>query len=287
MSMLLKQFQRYLQAEVAKYVDVREVKSIVDILLEKRAGYNALAVNLYPQTILPQNVLFQVEQDLKLLAKDYPIQYIVEESEFLGLKMNVSPDVLIPRQETEELVTWILYQEKSMYSCLDICTGSGCIAIALAKNNPNTQVSACDISEKALAMAASNAERNEVNVLFFQMDIRVPNMRNGEKYDVIVSNPPYVCETEKILMSKRVLDYEPDIALFVPDENPLVFYDAIAKFALQHLQQNGSIYVEINEKFGSKIVQLLQDYGYSDVQLKQDINGKDRMVKGTLKQTIR
>ena len=285
--MLLKQFQRYLQAEVAKYVDVREVKSIVDILLEKRAGYNALAVNLYPQTILPQNVLFQVEQDLKLLAKDYPIQYIVEESEFLGLKMNVSPDVLIPRQETEELVTWILYQEKSMYSCLDICTGSGCIAIALAKNNPNTQVSACDISEKALAMAASNAERNEVNVLFFQMDIRVPNMRNGEKYDVIVSNPPYVCETEKILMSKRVLDYEPDIALFVPDENPLVFYDAIAKFALQHLQQNGSIYVEINEKFGSKIVQLLQDYGYSDVQLKQDINGKDRMVKGTLKQTIR
>ena len=285
--MLLKQFQRYLQAEVAKYVDVREVKSIVDILLEKRAGYNALAVNLYPQTILPQNVLFQVEQDLKLLAKDYPIQYIVEESEFLGLKMNVSPDVLIPRQETEELVTWILYQEKSMYSCLDICTGSGCIAIALAKNNPNTQVSACDISEKALAMAASNAERNEVNVLFFQMDIRVPNMRNGEKYDVIVSNPPYVCETEKILMSKRVLDYEPDIALFVPDENPLVFYDAIAKFALQHLQQNGSIYVEINEKFGSKIVQLLQDYGDSDVQLKQDINGKDRMVKGTLKQTIR
>lgn len=285
--MLLKQFQRYLQAEVAKYVDVREVKSIVDILLEKRAGYNALAVNLYPQTILPQNVLFQVEQDLKLLAKDYPIQYIVEESEFLGLKMNVSPDVLIPRQETEELVTWILYQEKSMYSCLDICTGSGCIAIALAKNNPNTQVSACDISEKALTMAASNAERNEVNVLFFQMDIRVPNMGNGEKYDVIVSNPPYVCETEKILMSKRVLDYEPDIALFVPDENPLVFYDAIAKFALQHLQQNGSIYVEINEKFGSKIVQLLQDYGYSDVQLKQDINGKDRMVKGTLKQTIR
>ena len=285
--MHLKQLQQYLQAEVAKYVDVREVKSIVDILLEKRVGYNAISVNLYPQTILSQNVLFQIEQDLKLLAKDYPIQYIVEETEFCGLKIKVSPDVLIPRQETEELVDWILQQEKSMYSCLDICTGSGCIAIALAKNSPQTQVSACDISEKALAIAIANAEWNETNVHFFPMDICNPNRGTGELYDVIVSNPPYVCETEKMLMAKRVLDYEPDIALFVPDENSLVFYDAIAKFALQHLQQNGSIYVEINEKFGSEILQLLQDYGYSDVQLRQDINGKDRMVKGTLKHITR
>ena len=279
--MYLKQIQQYLKQEVAKYVDVREVKSIVDILIEKRIGYDAIALNLHPRLLVPQTILEQIDRDLTLLAKNYPIQYIVEEADFFGLKLKVSSDVLIPRQETEEIVDWILKQEHRVETCLDICTGSGCIAIALAKNVSQMQVFACDISEKALQIATYNALQNNVKVNFFQMDI-FEEYEKPDKYDVIVSNPPYICESEKKMMSKRVLDYEPAMALFVPNDNPLLFYEAIAKFALRHLQQNGSIYVEINENFGAEILRVFQDYGYADLQLRKDINGKDRMIKGTL-----
>lgn len=211
-----------------------------------------------------------------------PIQYILGETEFYGLKFYTSPGVLIPRSETEELVDWIVSQEKTgCNKLLDIGTGSGCIPIAIDKNTGIAWIDGWDISEDALQIARSNALRNDSKVFFSNHDILDQSgLADDVKWDVIVSNPPYVLLEEASQMERNVLDFEPHLALFVPDADPLLFYRAIAKFANVHLQVHGSLYFEINEKMGEQTVQLLQEFGFDDILIRRDLQGKERMVRG-------
>jgi release factor glutamine methyltransferase len=216
----------------------------------------------------------------RLLAHE-PIQYILGETEFYGLKFNVSSGVLIPRAETEELVDWIVSEEReNCNSLLDIGTGSGCIPISIDKNLQLERVEGWDISDDALKIAESNAARNQSKVRFSRQDIFHPTgIAKRSKWDVIVSNPPYVLMEESDLMERNVVDFEPHVALFVSDNDPLIFYQAIAQFAAAHLQHHGSLYFEINERMGDQTAFLLKENGFNDIIIRKDLQGKDRMVK--------
>ena len=211
-----------------------------------------------------------------------PIQYILGETEFYGLRFKVNSSVLIPRPETEELVDWILKNNSNkskQLRILDIGTGSGCIPITLARNLNNSEVSAVDISRDALKVAEVNAEINKVKVNFIEMDI-LKTTKLSERYDIIVSNPPYVRELEKQKMHKNVLEFEPHIALFVEDEDPLLFYLKITQLASKSLSEGGQLYFEINQYLGERMVQLLSDYKFRDIEIRKDIFGNDRMIFG-------
>ncbi|WP_296348706.1 peptide chain release factor N(5)-glutamine methyltransferase [Winogradskyella sp.] len=234
------------------------------------------------------DAIFQVLEDLK---QQKPIQYILGETEFFGLKFNVNEHVLIPRPETEELVDWILScdSERSEVSqqlkILDIGTGSGCIAISLAKHLPNAKVYALDVSKEALEIAKSNAKMNEVEVTFMNLDILdILNWNlifKDLEFDIIVSNPPYVRQLEKQEMKPNVLDNEPHLALFVENDEPFVFYNAITDFAIKKLTIKGELYFEINQYLGDEMIALLEEKGLKNVELKIDLYGNDRMVKAT------
>ena len=238
------------------------------------------------------DVFFTILEDLK---QQKPIQYILGETEFYGLQFNVNENVLIPRPETEELVDWIIKDSKfksqnsKTIKILDIGTGSGCIAISLAKHLPEAQVFAVDISESAIKIAKENADRNGVEVEFIKANILESSLwedvalRQMAFFDIIVSNPPYVRELEKQEIKPNVLDNEPHLALFVENDNPLIFYKAITDFAVDKLKSNGSLYFEINQYLGQETKQLLVDAEFNDIQLRKDLNGNDRMLKGTKK----
>ena len=216
-----------------------------------------------------------------------PIQYIIGETEFYGLPFKVNKHTLIPRPETEELVEWIYIEFSNQQSTinnqqfLDIGTGTGCIAISLAKNLPNAKVSALDISEEALKIAQQNAEMNKVKIDFFQTDILAAETL-PKKYDVIISNPPYVRELEKKQMQQNVLKHEPESALYVSNEDPLLFYRAISHLAKKHLNPEGKLFFEINEYLADELTALLEGEGFKNIQVKKDIFGKDRMIKCSL-----
>lgn len=215
------------------------------------------------------------------LKRQQPIQYITGATEFFGLSFQVNKHTLIPRPETEALVEWILkdlQQQPLAHGILDIGTGSGCIAISLAKHLPKVPVAALDISEGALQIATENAKSNVVTIDFMQHDI-LSETPLPKRYDVIVSNPPYVRELEKKTMQDNVLKYEPDTALFVSDSDPLLFYRRIAQVAKNHLSAGGILYFEINEYLGKEMITLLETQGFSEIQLKKDLFGKDRMLK--------
>ena len=228
--------------------------------------------------------LAKFEALLADLAKGKPIQYIFGEAHFYGLTFKVTEEVLIPRPETEELVDWIVETVGSSQfganSLLDIGTGSGCIAIALKKYLPQYKVSALDIAPESLAIAQENATLNQVELVFLQQDIlEIPQQKSEFTYTVIVSNPPYITQAEKEQMHQNVLENEPHRALFVSNERPLVFYEAIADYALQNLQNRGLLFFEINEYLGKETVDLLKDKGFKNIELKKDMQGKDRMIK--------
>lgn len=217
------------------------------------------------------------------LKKSEPIQYILGETTFYGLPFLVNPSVLIPRPETEELADLIVKQYSGRkIRLLDIGTGSGCIAVSLAKHLPDSEVTAIDISEKALETARLNAEKNNVTISFLQTDIldrnKAETVIHGD-FDLIVSNPPYVLESEKASMQENVLLYEPATALYVPDNDPLLFYRAIAGFASDRLKAGGSIYLEINARYGKQLIELLAENGYKNIELLPDLSGKDRIIK--------
>ncbi|RLD76896.1 MAG: peptide chain release factor N(5)-glutamine methyltransferase [Bacteroidetes bacterium] len=261
----------------------REIQTFVEILLEYFAGLSKTDLILKSKETLDQTVIQKMEKALIRLKKTEPLQYIIGETEFYDLKLKVNPSVLIPRPETEELVQWIIEKHKNdkKISILDIGTGSGCISLALKNNLPNAEVFAVDISEKALETAKNNAVINNLDVSFILLDIlNVKKNHNLGELNVIVSNPPYVLELEKKLMHKNVLKNEPHLALFVENDNALLFYKAIIKFANNYLKVGGSLYFEINEAFGLEMTALLKENGYQDIELKKDINGKDRMIKG-------
>ncbi|XMO86688.1 peptide chain release factor N(5)-glutamine methyltransferase [Algibacter sp. AS12] len=224
----------------------------------------------------------KILEALLLLKEQKPVQYIIGETEFYGLTFKVNESVLIPRPETEELVECVIKQTDNnpAINILDIGTGSGCIAISLAKNLENVKVYALDISEGALEMAKQNAKLNGVDVTFFKVDILNADRIQDLKFDFIVSNPPYVREKEKPQMKPNVLEHEPHLALFVEDENPLLFYKAITDFAKVNLKEKGKLYFEINEFLGRSMITLLNDNNFKNIELKQDIFKKDRMIKG-------
>ena len=270
-----------------------EARAVALMLLEKVAGLPTAKA-----LIADGNDLLCRRQTLLELAarvaQGEPVQYVLGEADFCGLTMKVKPGVLIPRPETEELVNWIvetLHTKQSVVNCqlstvncqlLDIGTGSGCIAVALAKKLEGAEVEAWDVNEVALEVTKENAERNGVKVQVNKVDVLSPQTSNFKpltSYDVIVSNPPYICEEEREEMEKNVLEHEPELALFVPNHDPLLFYRQIAELGLTMLKEKGLLFFEINRRFGEEVVKMLQGKGYQEVELRQDLFGNDRMVK--------
>ena len=257
-------------------VQEREIISLAYISIDFLLGYNRSDCIIHSDKDITSEVSDKINQIIADLKKNKPIQHIIGETEFYELKFNVNEHTLIPRPETEELVKWILQHEFT--SALDIGTGSGCIAIALRKNK-SAEISAIDVSEYALLVAKENANINEVEINFLLQDILKTTALS--KVDVIISNPPYVLDKEKEIMLDNVLNNEPHLALFVPDNNPLLFYKKIAELAFTSLSKNGLLFFEINERFGKETVAMLNAIGFVDIELKKDINDKDRMIKAT------
>lgn len=256
-----------------------EADTFFNWLAESYLGMNRLQISLQPSFEISTQQQAKFELALKRLLTHEPIQYILGKCRFFELEFEVNSAVLIPRPETEELVEWILFEtsEHSEMSVLDIGTGSGCIAISLAKNMNNPKVFAIDVSESALDIAKKNAYSNQVKINFIQQ-----NLLNADHlpstFDIIVSNPPYVCEKEKLSMLPNVLEYEPAKALFVPDDNPLIFYKKIAELAQKQLSKKGMIFLEINQYLGKETSELFAQKGFQTI-LKKDIFGNERMLK--------
>ncbi len=246
-------------------------------------------IKAFPEKVLTAEQLERLQNILAELLTGKPIQYILGVTEFYGLPFKVNPSVLIPRPETEELVEWILSEMQKVKNkgfsgrIIDIGTGSGCIAVTLKKNVPGAVVFAIDISEDALRTAEDNAELNETEVNFLNLDILnfLPD-NIIPKSDIIVSNPPYVTQDDKKQMHNNVTDFEPHTALFVPEDDPLIFYRAIADFALVNLKPDGYLFFEINENLGNETVELLQQKGFKKIELRQDMSGRDRMISSRL-----
>lgn len=257
-----------------------EIRSFSYLIIEKLSGLTRTEIIVNKNTFFSDEQRYIIESFIGKLKNFIPIQYILGETEFFGLTFNVNASVLIPRPETEELVEWVRTENdrNASLELLDIGTGSGCIAICLKHEFPAATVDAFDISEAALETAQGNANRNKLHVNFQKVDILNVSETN-QKWDIIVSNPPYVLEKEKQEILPNVLDNEPHLALFVPDNDPLLFYRLIAQFALKQLKSEGKLYVEINREFGSATVDLLTELGFSNVELRKDFSGNDRMIR--------
>ena len=273
--------------EITPVYEENEAKSIIYLLLEYYLKLSKTDI------FLDKNIIqtFDFQEIIQRIKAQEPIQYIIEETEFYGRKFKVTPDTLIPRPETEELVQLTINNEQltsirkridSKLKILDIGTGSGCIAISLACELPDAQVFAYDISEAALKIARENAQRNEANVIFEKVNIIEPFTIHHSPFTVIISNPPYVMNSEKAEMERNVLEYEPHLALFVEDNDPLIFYRKIAEFTAKNLIDKGLCIVEINQAFGLETAELFWNQGFSVVEVIKDMFGKDRMVKAVL-----
>lgn len=299
--------RKYYAGELENIYGSDEANALIMILLEHYFNIDRVKIALEPDLRLSESELLTLHFAVKELLKNKPVQYIIGETEFCGMRFFVNEDVLIPRPETEEMVKSLelkvkgyLYSpsfrpdierremvaEKSPanISILDIGTGSGCIAISLAKLMPDSDITAVDISKKALEVAKKNAENNEVNVHFVLDDILNP--QNPElidnQYNIIVSNPPYVCESEKSEMRANVLDYEPSTALFVSDNDPLIFYRKILEFAQKTLKPDGEVWFEINEKFGKEMKDLCLEKGFKNIEIIKDFRERDRILMASL-----
>ncbi|MBI9042016.1 peptide chain release factor N(5)-glutamine methyltransferase [Lutibacter sp.] len=281
--MRLLQFKKYFFSELSELFPETEIQSFFNLLSKFKLHLTRIEVALQPEFIINEVDLNYLQNALSELKKQVPIQYIIGETEFYGLIFKVNNSVLIPRPETEELVNWIVndYKNESELKILDFGTGSGCIAISLAKFFPKAQIYAVDVSTEALKVAETNALKNNVNINFVEANILDIEILQ-EKYDIIVSNPPYIRELEKELMQKNVVDNEPHLALFVKDNDPLIFYNKIADLAIHNLTKNGSLYFEINQYLGDEITLLLEQKGFKNCILKKDFYDVDRMIKATL-----
>jgi len=266
-----------------------EVETFYFLSTEYYFNISRLQLALDSEFTFSKSETEQLINVLHELKAQKPIQYILGETDFYGLKFKVNSDVLIPRPETEELIDWIIKDNTSRQTdkklrILDIGTGSGCIAISLAKQIENATVYALDVSNQALDVARTNTEVNQVNIQFIECDILDESSWNAQigdlKFDIIVSNPPYVRYLEKQEMKPNVLDNEPSSALFVDDENPLKFYNTITALAVDKLNADGQLYFEINQYLGKEMMKLLDGYKFEGVMLRKDLNGNDRMIKG-------
>lgn len=277
--MNIREYRTFFLETLSKVYDAAEAESLFYICLEELKGWKKVDLAMNNNAELDRVELVKWNEVLTQLEQERPIQYIFGNAHFYGLEFFVDENTLIPRPETEELVEWIINENKGKkdIKILDIGTGSGCIAITLAKNLPQAKLYAIDVSKDALAKARGNAVRNEVNVTFIEKDILMADSL-PESFDVIVSNPPYVRNLEKQEIKNNVLQYEPHLALFVDDNDPLLFYRKIAKLGDRSLTGNGKIYFEINQYLGYQTVSMLEEEGYKNVILKKDMYGNDRMV---------
>lgn len=277
--MNLKELTQYFVSELGTRYDKEEAMAIGYVLLEHFGGLSRGQVMMNPAMEISEEQLSVYTAGISGLKSGKPLQHLIGETLFYGLPFRVNANVLIPRPETEELVDWILQviNEPDMpISILDIGTGSGCISVSLKYNLKNSAVAALDVSAAALAVARDNAERNGTVIDFIEADIL--HYRTDRKYDLLVSNPPYIKEDERPDMQEHVLAHEPHLALFVTNERPLIFYEAIADFALLHLSPAGHLFFEINEYLGLETVTMLEEKGFHSVVLKKDMQGKDRMI---------
>ncbi len=285
--MTINDFKKTFLSKLREVYPLNEARNVFFLLMKRHLNITRVDLSLYPNREINPQKEHLLHTALEKLIDYCPIQYILGDTEFYGSTFKVNKDVLIPRPETEELVEWIIKdlhekdKNRKEARILDIGTGSGCIAISMAKNLDNKNVLAIDISEKALVLARKNAIENKVKLHFIQADILKP-IDLGIKLDVIVSNPPYVRELEKKEMKNNVLKYEPDIALFVKDEDPLLFYDKISDLAVQNLNTNGKLYFEINQFLSKDVKTLLKEKGFNNIQIRKDMFGKDRMVKASI-----
>ncbi|OIQ97938.1 release factor glutamine methyltransferase [mine drainage metagenome] len=267
--------------------DNREAANIADMVMEHITGYQKT------NRIIHKNILLDIQQQAQLqkcieeLLQHKPIQYVLQEAWFYGMKFFVNESVLIPRPETEELIDWVTQEINNknifVHTALDIGSGSGCIPIALKKKNPHISISSIDISKEALVVAKKNAGDLGIEINFFEFDfLNESRWAELSTFDLIISNPPYIKQSESKDMRKNVLDFEPHIALFVPDSDSLIFYKKLAAFGKEHLAEDGKIFAEINENSGEDVIKLFTNENYS-VELKKDMRGKDRMLKAVLK----
>ena len=288
--MLIKDYRTYFIETLLTIYDQGEIESFFYLILEDKHHLKRVDLALQPNLNFSSTEIEVWNIILEKLQKQIPVQYILGKTSFYGLDFIVNENVLIPRPETEELVEWIIENQKlevrsEQFKILDIGTGSGCIAISLANNIQNAQVFAIDVSDKALATAKKNATINEVNVTFIQKNIlNVVSLSAvkglEQQFDIIVSNPPYVRNLEKAEINKNVLENEPHLALFVEDGDALIFYRKIAALAQKNLVENGQLYFEINQYLGKEMVLLLKEMNFKDIELKKDIYGNDRMIFG-------
>ena len=268
----------YFRKELNHLAHDREILSWAYLSIESLLGFNRSDCIIYEKEIVNRQMVNKFKHIVMNLKLKMPLQYILGETTFCNFKLKVNKHALIPRPETEELVDWIL--EEDFKSALDIGTGSGCIAIALARYS-NATVSAIDFSIDALELAKENALSHNVKVMFTKQDVF--QLASVERVDLIVSNPPYVLNSEKDKMDLNVLNYEPHSALFVPDEDPLIFYKHIINLSSKSLTSEGKLFFEINENFSNELINILGQTGFVDIELKKDINDKDRMVKAIWK----
>ncbi|NML41793.1 peptide chain release factor N(5)-glutamine methyltransferase [Chitinophaga sp. G-6-1-13] len=275
----------YITGAIGDLYDAREAANIAHIVLEHITGMNKLDRLVHKAKLLTPDQNARLKSAIEALQRMEPVQYITGSGWFYGMELTVNHHVLIPRPETEELVAWII-QDLAGHPrphLLDIGTGSGCIPLALKQHIPSSVVAAIDVSEDALAVARGNAAKLRLEVEFSRLSaLDEQQMATLPAFDVIVSNPPYITQSEQATMQQQVWGFEPSIALFVPDNDALLFYRHIAHTALQKLNPGGALYFEINESLGQEVVQLLQSLGFREVTLRQDMFGKDRMVKGSL-----
>ena len=279
----LSEIRRNYISELSDYYDKREAEIFLNILIEHHFKYSVTDLVLDPDIRLTESEILKLHFAVKDLKKYKPVQYITGQTTFLDYRFKVNDSVLIPRPETEELVLLIENNEKSKgLNVLDIGTGSGCIAISLKLMLDDAEVMAVDIDDEALHIAKSNAEINGCSINFGRMDILTDPGNFKAKFDIIVSNPPYVTHRQKVQMKPNVLDFEPAKALFVSDSDPIIFHRAIAQFAHKKLVNGGRLYVEINEDYGNNIVELFEHMRFSNVLLHKDMLGKDRFVSAVL-----
>jgi release factor glutamine methyltransferase len=284
--MKIKEYRFHFIQELTPIYDAGEAESFFYLILEEKHKLKRIDLALRPDLDFSEEELLVWNSIMEQLKQEIPVQYLLGKTTFYALNFEVNPNVLIPRPETEELVEWIITSPKSTgqspnLKILDIGTGSGCIAISLAKNIPNAAVFAIDVSVKALATAKKNAVINEVNVTFIHQNI-LQTDDLLQQFDIIVSNPPYVRNLEKEEIKKNVLEHEPHLALFVDDNDALIFYKKITALAQKNLSKNGQLYFEINQYLGATMLVLLQKMNFKNIELRKDIYGNDRMIGCTI-----
>ncbi|MDG2330032.1 MAG: peptide chain release factor N(5)-glutamine methyltransferase [Flavobacteriales bacterium] len=267
----------YLKEGLVALYPLAEAEAIIAVLFEHYHSWNRVDINLKSEEQLSESELLKLHHALKELKEFRPIQYVLGVANFYNLKFMVNEHVLIPRQETEELVDLIINEVDNGKSIIDIGSGSGCISVSCKKSKNLSAVYAVDIDPLALQLVSDNAKQYNLEIETIRMDVL--NWSDHErKYDVVVSNPPYVLEKEKASMHQNVLRYEPELALFVQDHEPIVFYEHIADFSVKHLNTNGSIYFEVNEKFANEVAACLKFRNFKKIRVIKDLNGKDRIV---------